>query len=129
MSKLEDMIAELCPDGVEYKKLGEIATLSRGGSFQKKDFCENGIPCIHYGQIYTRYGLFADKTLTFISEQAAEKQKYAVKNDIVMAVTSENIEDVCKCVAWLGDERIAVSGHTAIIHHTINPKYLCYYFL
>ena len=128
MSRLDELIAELCPDGVEYKKLGEVATISRGGSFQKKDFCEDGVPCIHYGQIYTRYGLFADKTLTFISEDAAKKQKYAVKNDIVMAVTSENIDDVCKCVAWLGDDEIAVSGHTAIIHHTLNPKYLCYYF-
>lgn len=128
MTKIEHLIKELCPNGVEYKKLGEIATISRGGSFQKKDFCEDGVPCIHYGQIYTRYGLFADKTLTFISEDAAKKQKYAVKNDIVMAVTSENIDDVCKCVAWLGDDEIAVSGHTAIIHHTLNPKYLCYYF-
>lgn len=128
MTKLETLIKELCPNGLEYKKLGEIATISRGGSFQKKDFCENGIPCIHYGQIYTKYGLFADKTLTFISEEAAQKQKYAVKNDIVMAVTSENIDDVCKCVAWLGEDSIAVSGHTAIIHHTLNPKYLCYYF-
>ena len=128
MSRIDELIAELCPNGVEYKKLGEVATISRGGSFQKKDFCEDGVPCIHYGQIYTRYGLFADKTLTFISEDAAKKQKYAVKNDIVMAVTSENIDDVCKCVAWLGDDEIAVSGHTAIIHHTLNPKYLCYYF-
>ncbi len=38
--------------------------------------------------------------------------------DIIMAVTSENVEDVCKCVAWLGKEDIAVSGHTAIIHHS-----------
>jgi type I restriction enzyme S subunit len=45
-----------------------------------------------------------------------------------MAVTSENIEDVCKCIAWLGDQDVAISGHTAIIHHTINPKYLVYYF-
>lgn len=49
-------------------------------------------------------------------------------NDIVMAVTSENVEDVCKCVAWLGDEEIAISGHTAIIHHSQNAKYLSYYF-
>lgn len=128
MTKLEKLIKELCPNGVEYKKLGEVATISRGGSFQKKDFSENGIPCIHYGQIYTKYGLFADKTLTFISEEVAQKQKYAVKNDIVMAVTSENIDDVCKCVAWLGEDSIAVSGHTAIIHHNQNAKYLCYYF-
>lgn len=128
MSRLEELIAELCPDGVEYKKLGEIATISRGGNLQKKDFCSEGVPCIHYGQIYTRYGLFADKTFTFISKDCAKKQKLAYPNDIVMAVTSENIEDVCKCVAWLGDGEVAVSGHTAIIHHHQNAKYLAYYF-
>ncbi len=122
------LIRELCPDGVEYKKLREIATISRGGNLQKKDFRPNGFPCIHYGQIYTRYGLFADKTFTFISEDCAKKQKIAYPNDIVMAVTSENVEDVCKCVAWLGDSAVAVSGHTAIIHHNQNAKYLTYYF-
>lgn len=128
MRKLEELIQEFCPDGVEYKKLGDVATIIRGGNLQKKDFTDIGIPCIHYGQIYTRYGLFADKTFTFISENIAAKQKYAKPNDIVMAVTSENIEDVCKCVAWLGDKPVAVSGHTAIIHHNQNPRYMCYYF-
>ena len=128
MSKLDDLIRGLCPDGVEYKKLGEIATISRGGNFQKKDFLTEGVPCIHYGQIYTKYGLFADKTFTFISEECAKKQKMAQPNDIVMAVTSENIEDVCKCLAWLGDEPVAVSGHSAIIHHNQNAQYLVYYF-
>lgn len=128
MSKLEKLIKELCPNGVEYKKLGEIATIARGGNLQKKDFTETGVPCIHYGQIYTKYGLFADSTFSFISEDAAKRQKYAKPNDIVMAVTSENIEDVCKCIAWLGTESVAVSGHTAIIHHNQNSKYMCYYF-
>lgn len=127
MSKLKELIAELCPNGVEYKTLGEVATITRGGNFQKKDFKEQGYPCIHYGQIYTKYGLFVEKTITYLTEDCAEKQKKASKNDVIMAVTSENIEDVCKCVAWLGDADIAVSGHTAIIHHTLNAKYLVYY--
>ena len=127
MTKLEELIQELCPDGVEYKPLGDIATISRGGSFQKKDYTENGVPCIHYGQIYMYYGLFAEKTLTYISEEVAQKQKFAEPGDIIMAVTSENMDDVCKCMAWLGSEKVAVSGHTAIIHHSINPKYLVYW--
>lgn len=45
-----------------------------------------------------------------------------------MAITSENMANVCKCEAWLGKEDIAVSGHTAIIHHNQNAKYLVYYF-
>ena len=78
--------------------------------------------------MYTHFGIYATETLKFISEKVAKKSKMAVKNDIVMAVTSENVEDVCKCTAWLGNEDIAVSGHTAIIHHNQNAKYLSYYF-
>lgn len=128
MSKLNELIRQLCPDGVEYKTLGSFATISRGGNFQKKDFRDDGFPCIHYGQIYTKYGLFVDKTVSFISPACASKQKTASKNDIIMAVTSENIEDVCKCIVWLGDGEVAVSGHSAIIRHSQNPKYLAYYF-
>ena len=64
MSKLKELIEALCPDGVEYKKLGEIATISRGGNFQKKDFKDSGVPCIHYGQIYTQYNLYDVKVET-----------------------------------------------------------------
>lgn len=128
MSRLDDLIRELCPEGVDHKRLGEVATISRGGNFQKKDYVEKGIPCIHYGQIYTRYSLFVHNTVSFISNEVAARQKYAATGDIIIAVTSENMEDVCKCVAWLGKGDIAVSGHTAIIHHTLDPKYLVYYF-
>ena len=128
MSKLDDLIKQLCPGGVEYKKLGDFASVIRGGNFQKKDFVGNGRPCIHYGQMYTHFKNTTDKTLTFVSDSVFEKSKQAQPNDIVMAVTSENVEDVCSCVAWLGKENIAVSGHTAIIHHNQNASFLSYYF-
>lgn len=114
--------------GFAFVKLSDIAEITRGGNFQKKDFISEGIPCIHYGQMYTHYGIYADETITFISDDVAKKSKMAVCNDIVMAVTSENVEDVCKCTAWLGKDSVAVSGHTAIIHHNQNAKYLSYYF-
>ena len=128
MSKLDELIQKYCPNGVEYKKLSDFATVIRGGNFQKKDFVETGKPCIHYGQMYTHFKNTTDKTLTFVSEEVFNKSKQAQPNDIVMAVTSENVEDVCSCVAWLGNENIAVSGHTAIIHHNQNASYLSYYF-
>ena len=109
-------------------KLGEIAVIMRGGNFQKKDFVESGLPCIHYGQMYTHFGTWADKTLTFVSKDVFEKSRQAHPSDIIMAVTSENVEDVCKCTAWVGSEPVAVSGHTAIIRHNQNAKYLSYFF-
>ena len=109
-------------------KLGEIATVTRGGNFQKKDFVKIGKPCIHYGQMYTCFGVYADKALTFVNDEVFAKSKTAKPGDIVMAVTSENVEDVCSCIAWMGDEEIAISGHTAIISHNQNAKYLSYFF-
>ena len=109
-------------------KLKDIATISRGGNFQKKDFVKIGKPCIHYGQMYTHFGVYADKTLTFVNNDVFAKSKTAKPGDIVMAVTSENVEDVCSCTAWLGNEEIAVSGHTAIISHNQNAKYMSYFF-
>ena len=109
-------------------RIGEIATIVRGGNIQKKDFVSEGRPCIHYGQMYTHFGVHTTQTLTFVSEEVFNASKLAHPNDIVMAVTSENVDDVCKCTAWLGEEDIAVSGHTAIIHHSQNAKYLSYFF-
>ena len=109
-------------------RLGDMATIIRGGNFQKKHFVEVGRPCIHYGQMYTHFGIAADNVIKYISEEVYNKSKIASKSDIVMAVTSENVEDVCSCTAWLGEEDIAVSGHTAIIKHNQNAKYLSYYF-
>lgn len=99
----------------------------RGNGLQKKDFTESGVGCIHYGQIYTYYGTFTDKTKSFVSKDLAGKLKKVNKNDLIITNTSENIEDVCKTVAWLGDEEIVTGGHATIFKHNENPKYLAYY--
>ena len=36
MSKLDELIQEFCPDGVEYKRLGEVSEMQRGTSVTKR---------------------------------------------------------------------------------------------
>lgn len=128
MSRFDELITEFCPDGVEYRKLGEVGTFTRGTGIQKKDFVESGMPCIHYGQVYTHYGLCASETKSFISPELYKTRKKANTGDLVIATTSENEEDVCKCVAWLGNEPCAVSGDAYIYSHSLDPKYVAYCF-
>lgn len=108
--------------------LGELGTITRGNGLQKKDFTESGVGCIHYGQIYTRYKTFTEKTLTYVDESLAKKLLHVEKGDLVIACTSENVEDVCKCVAWLGEDTIVTGGHACVYHHNQNPKYMAYFF-
>ena len=112
---------------IQWKKLREIGTFIRGNGLQKKDFTESGVGCIHYGQIYTHYGTFATKTKSFVSEKLASKLLKIENGDIVLACTSENIEDVAKAVAWLGKETIVTGGHSVVFKHTANPKYIAYF--
>lgn len=113
---------------VKQKSLGELGEFIRGNGLQKKDFVEEGFPAIHYGQIYTRYPLSANEAFTCVSEVLAKKLKKASKNDLLLATTSENDEDVVKPLAWLGGE-VAISGDMMLFRHDQNVKYLAYYFL
>ncbi len=110
---------------VERKTLGEVGSLIRGNGLQKKDFVEDGVGCIHYGQIYTYYGTYADKTKTFVSSELAIKLKKAKKGDVLISGVSENIEDVCKPLGWLGDE-ICISGDMFAFRHNQNTKFITY---
>ena len=123
-----DMLLTSDENQVEWKTLGEVGTFVRGKGLQKKDLIASGVPAIHYGQIYTYYGVYAYKTKSFVSEDFAQKARKAQCGDLVIATTSENDEDVCKAVAWLGDEKVVVSSDACFYTHTMNPKYVAYYF-
>ncbi len=115
-------------DKVEFKALGEIGKLVRGNGIQKSDFTEHGTGCIHYGQIHTYYGVYADRTKSFIDPDLANRLRKADKGDLIIATTSEDDSGVAKAVAWLGDEKVAVSTDAYILSHSLNPKYLSYCF-
>jgi type I restriction enzyme S subunit len=112
---------------VEFKPLGEFAELVRGNGMPKPDFTEAGVGCIHYGQIYTRYGVWATETVTFVAPETARPLAKVDPGDLIITNTSENLEDVCKAVAWLGRAQIVTGGHATVIKHRQDPKYLSYY--
>ncbi|MDD6889802.1 MAG: restriction endonuclease subunit S [Bacteroidales bacterium] len=109
-----------------WKTMGEIGKFIRGNGLQKKDFTDSGVGCIHYGQIYTHYGTFATETKSFVSRDFAKKLRKAKYGDLIIATTSENVEDVGKAVAWLGDAEIAISGDSYVFSHKQNPKFIAY---
>ncbi|MDO4720561.1 MAG: restriction endonuclease subunit S [Peptostreptococcaceae bacterium] len=114
-------------DQVEWKTLGDIGTFVNGSGMPKTIFDEHGaVGAIHYGHIYTKYTMFVDRPIAKVSIHDAEKLKKVNNGDLVIAKTSENVEDVMKTVAYLGEEAAVTGGHAAIFRHGENPKYLSY---
>lgn len=108
-------------------ELGAVCDLVRGNGLQKKDFVDSGVPCIHYGQIYTHYGLATDQTKSFVSPELAQKLKKASYGNVIVATTSENSEDVGKSLVWLGQTEACIGGHSCLLKSEQLGKYLVYY--
>lgn len=114
---------------VEWKSLSEVGELVRGSGLPKTDFTDSGIPAIHYGQIYTHYGLSTTSTLSFVSEETAKKLKRVDNGDVIITNTSENFEDVGKSLVYLGKEQAVTGGHATIFKPSdeILGKYFAYF--
>ncbi len=122
------MLREMCPDGVEYKPLGEVGKFFRGSGLLKKDFVDEGLPCIHYGQIHTRFRISTDSTISFVTPELWSRLHHAASGDLLIATTSEDDAAVAKATAWLGEGEVAVGGDLHIFRHVLDPKYVSHFF-
>ena len=88
MSKLDEMIRELCPDGVEYKKLGEIATVLRGASPRPiKKYITNstdGVNWIKIGDV-SAGSKYITQTKEKVTKDGAEKSRRVHKGDFILS--------------------------------------------
>lgn len=108
--------------------LNEIGKFIRGRRFTKDDVVPDGIPSIHYGEIYTQYGVATSSTVSHVRADMAQQLRYAQPNDVVVAAVGETVEDVGKAVAWLGDKDVAIHDDCFLFRHSMNPKFVSYFF-
>ena len=81
MSRLEELIAALCPDGVEYKTLGELATDIFRGALRGIKFVQMVSPVLDMVKFIQRmeYGLISAYHLQM-------KLLFPIKNTLNMAI-------------------------------------------
>ena len=84
MSEIERLLAELCPEGVAFRSLGEVGVFVRGNGMQKSDLVREGVPAIHYGQIHTVYGTSTGRTVSFVEASLAQRLRKARPGDLTL---------------------------------------------
>ena len=109
------------------KSFDEIGTFTRGRRFVRTDIVPEGVPCIHYGDMYTYYGVSAEETPTHLTKDLSAKLRFAKTGDVVIVGAGENDLDIGVGVAWLGKDPVVVHDACYIFEHNMNPKYLSYY--
>ena len=107
--------------------LGEIGTFTRGRRFVRTDIVDEGQPCIHYGDMYTYYGLATDHARTHLPKDFPVKLRYAEKGDVIIVGAGENDMDIGVGCVWEGDEPVAVHDACYIFKHNQYPRFISHY--
>ena len=113
--------------GVDVLCFSELGQIERGKRFVRDDIKSHGQPCIHYGDMYTYYGVKSNKAKTYLDRDFPKKMRYADIGDVIIVGAGENNWDIGVGLAWLGEEPAAVHDACYIVKHNNNPLFIAYY--
>ena len=114
-------------DDVPLKKLGDIAIdIYRGTGIKKDEVTEKGIPCVRYGEIYTKYNIWFDKCFSHTIEENIKNRKYFEYGDVLFAITGESVKEISKSCVYIGHDKCLAGGDIVVLKHNQNPKYMGY---
>ena len=107
--------------------LKDIATsMYRGSGIKKDQVTDEGIPCVRYGEIYSIYNTSFQKCISHTKLEFVSSPKYFEYGDVLFAITGENVEDIAKSIAYLGNEKCLAGGDIVVMKHSQNPRYLAH---
>ena len=79
-------------DAWEQRKLGDIATFSKGNGYSKSDLAPSGDPIILYGRLYTNYETTIRNVDTFV--ELKDKSVISQGDEVIVPASGETVEDI-----------------------------------
>ena len=102
----------------ETKRIGDLGSFSKGRGIKREDVSDMGLPCIRYGELYTRYKDYILNPVSRIPPAIALEALPIKKGDLLFAGSGETAEEIGICAAYLGEE-LAYAGGDVI---TLTPS-------
>ena len=105
--------------------LNDIATFSKGKGISKNDISEEGIECVRYGELYTKY----DELIHNIDSTTNLNKTELVlsnKNDILIPCSGETAIDLATA-SCIQKEQVAIGGDITIIRTNQYAPFITYY--
>ena len=110
-------------DAWEQRKLGDIATFSKGNGYSKSDLAPSGEPIILYGRLYTNYETTIRNVDTFV--ELKDKSVISQGGEVIVPASGETAEDISRA-SVVKNQGIILGGDLNVIkvNHLLNPTFL-----
>ena len=105
------------------RHLGRIGRLFKGGGGTKEDEREDGIPCVRYGDLYTRHRFFITASRACVApELAATAYTPIAYGDVLFAGSGETIEEIGKSAVNLIRGQACCGGDVIVFRPSIDAE-------
>ena len=107
----------------EQRKLGDIATFSKGNGYSKSDLASSGAPIILYGRLYTNYETTISNVNTFV--ELKDKSVISQGGEVIVPASGETAEDISRA-SVVKKQGIIIGGDLNVIkaNHLLDPTFL-----
>lgn len=112
----------------EVKRLGEVGRFLKGSGVSKDQSLSGDLPCIRYGELYTRHNDYIKAFHSWISHEVAAAATRLKCGDILFAGSGETKEEIGKCAAFVYDVEAYAGGDIVVLRpEKADPLFLGYY--
>ena len=107
----------------EQRKLGDIATFSKGNGYSKSDLGSSGDPIILYGRLYTNYETTISNVDTFV--ELKDKSIISQGGEVIVPAPGETAEDISRA-SVVKNQGIIIGGDLNVIkaNYLLDPTFL-----
>jgi type I restriction enzyme S subunit len=115
-------------DGWIATKLGRLGAFLKGSGIRKDEALSGDLPCVRYGEIYTKHSDYIKAFYSWISPTVAATARRLKCGDVLFAGSGETKDEIGKCVAFVDDIEAYAGGDIVILRpEKENPMFLGYY--
>ena len=97
----------------EQRKLGDLASFTKGAGYSKSDIKKTGTPLIHYGRLYTAYELAIESVDTLAAEQTGSLASRG--GEVIIPSSGETAEDIAVASAVLSPGILLGGGLNVVL--------------
>jgi len=116
------------PKHWEVLPIGRVGRMFKGNGGTKEDETGAGVPCVRYGDLYTRHEFFIRDTKACVKSERADSYTSIRRGDVLFAASGETLDDIGRSAVNLMEHAAVCGGDIIVLRPTVEfvPEFMGY---
>ncbi|MBW3578874.1 MAG: restriction endonuclease subunit S [Actinobacteria bacterium] len=108
-------------------RLDQLGQWMKGRGIRKDDVASAGVPCVRYGELYTKYRSYTASLNNYVPQDVADTALPIQRGDLLFTSSGETADEIGTCLAYVGSGPAVAGGDLVVLRPSSgdhNPVFL-----